>query len=270
MYPPGTKPAEMLVQYARHFAAVEIDASYYRVPTEAAFASMARRTPANFRFAAKLPATATHLPEPGIRAIHDDVRRFRENLEPLVTSGKLACALAQFPNSFHPSVQTHAYLGALREELAGIAVVAEFRNREWQTNETLELLREIDAGIVNVDEPQYKTLLRPAADVTGAIAYVRFHGRNYQTWWKGTNETRYDYLYSVDELLPWVDRLVDIAAAPGVREVLTFFNNHRRGQAARNAEQLEQMLEERFPAGSVLHAPGEPAATALELPLDLD
>lgn len=268
VYPPRTPPARMLDRYAHRFAAVEIDASYYRVPSAATFASMARRTPEGFRFTAKLPGTGTHVPEAATRAVHDDVRRFRENLTPLIEAKKFACALAQFPSAFRPSEATHAYLCALREVLAGVPMVAEFRHRDWQTHETLALLRALDVGFVNVDEPQFSSLLHPSSDASSAIAYVRFHGRSYRTWWKGTNATRYDYLYTAEELAPWADRLVDLAADPGVREVFAFFNNHARGQAVRNAEMLEAMLAERLPADVIRRAPGAPPDdSALELPL---
>ncbi len=64
VYPPGTKPAEMLPLYAHKFPVVEIDSSYYGVPAPATVASWARRTPDGFRFSAKLPGTGTHVPEP--------------------------------------------------------------------------------------------------------------------------------------------------------------------------------------------------------------
>jgi uncharacterized protein YecE (DUF72 family) len=266
VYPHGTKPAGMLEEYARRFVAVEIDASNYGVPSAATFASMARRTPAAFRFSAKLPATGTHPPDAGGAPVHDDVRLFRENLQPLVEAGKFACALAQFPNSFRPSGSAREHIAALREVVAGVGFVAEFRNRAWQTHETLEFLRELDVGLVNVDQPLFDSLPRPSADTTSTIAYVRFHGRNYQEWWKGTNESRYDYLYTADELVPWADRVVDLAASPEVKEVFAFFNNHRRGQAVRNAEEFEAMLEERFGSGSVRRVPdtkAEPAELTL-------
>jgi uncharacterized protein YecE (DUF72 family) len=88
---------------------------------------------------------------------------------------------------------------------------------------------------------------RPKTHATSEIAYVRFHGRNYQQWWKGDNVTRYDYSYTDEELGPWADRLVDLASQQDVKEVLAFFNNHRRGQAARNAQMFEAMLATRFP-----------------------
>ena len=73
VYPDGTKPGQMLDLYARRFPTVEIDATYYRVPGIATFESMARGTPDGFRFSAKVPGTATHLPEPGAEGVHDDV-----------------------------------------------------------------------------------------------------------------------------------------------------------------------------------------------------
>ena len=267
VYPPGTTSGEMLERYARRFATVEIDATYYRVPGIATFASMARRTPNGFRFTAKLPSNATHLPDAGA-GVHDDVLRLRRNLEPLIEAGKFACVLMQFPNAFHPNNATHAYLARLRESLDDLALVAEFRHRDWQSEETLGLLREFDIGFVNVDQPHFKTLMNASSDTTSRIGYVRFHGRNAATRWRGTNQTRYDYLYQPAELEPWVDRIADLAANDDVREIFAYFNNHRNGQAVRNAEMLEAMIEARFPEALVRPPPAEDAEpAALELPL---
>lgn len=248
VYPKGTKPAEMLSLYSRRFPIVEIDSTYYGPPRLQVVESWANRTPEHFRFTAKLPGNGTHVPAPALGTIHDDVKLFRANLAPLIASGKFAATLMQFPNAFRPSEATERHLRALRGALEGVPLVAEFRHREWQTNDTLALLHELGIGLVAVDEPQYRSLPRPSTDVTSSIAYVRFHGRNYEQWWKGDNVTRYDYLYSAEELAPWVDRLIDLAANPDVREVLAFFNNHARGQAARNAEMFEKMVGARLPA----------------------
>ncbi len=265
-YPPAIKPNEMLEFYARAFTAVEIDATYYRVPSMTTFESMATRAPAGFRFCVKLPGSGTHVPDAEQRAVHPDVDLLRRNIEPLLAAGKFSAALMQFPNSFHPTPAAYDHITALREALDDIALVAEFRHREWQTNETLVFLRDRQIGWVNVDMPQFDTLLRPSTDVTGPIGYVRFHGRNYKRWWKGDNVTRYDYEYSAEELGPWADRLIDIAANPDVREVLGFFNNHRRGQAARNAKMFEAMLQERFPdAVAAITAPPAPDQLTLDL-----
>ena len=115
-------------------------------------------------------------------------------------------------------------------------------------------------GLVAVDEPQFESLPRPLTDATSDIAYVRFHGRNYEQWWKGDNVTRYDYLYTAQELGTWADRLVDLASHRDVKEVLGFFNNHRRGQAARNAQMFEELLATRFPPGEITRAAPSPPA----------
>jgi uncharacterized protein YecE (DUF72 family) len=256
----------MLELYAQHFRSVEIDSSYYRVPAAASIESMVRRTPQDFRFTAKLPGTGTHLPQPGNAPVHDDIFLFRRNLTPMIEAGKLACVLAQFPNSFRPNDATRAYLAQLRDALPDLELCAEFRHREWQTNDTIELLQSRNIGLVNVDQPHFKTLMRESSDTTSSVAYIRFHGRNVENWWRGTNETRYDYLYSPEELLPWVNRIIDITANPDVREVFAFFNNHRRGQAVKNAEMLIEMLAERVPDLAPLNAHPEGAEPALELP----
>jgi uncharacterized protein YecE (DUF72 family) len=246
VYPPGTKPVEMLPLYAKLFPVVEIDSTYYGVPALSTVESWARRTPDGFRFSAKLPGLGTHVPAELLGNVHRDVLLFAERMQPLILSGKLACALMQFPNSFRRSDAAERHIEALRNSLGNLELVAEFRHREWQTDDTLQMLRALGIGLVAVDEPRFKSLPRPLTDATAAIAYVRFHGRNYQEWWKGDNASRYDYLYTAEELAPWVDRLADLAAQPEVREVLAFFNNHRRGQAARNAEMFEEMVAERL------------------------
>ena len=256
-YPATIRPDEMLAFYARTFGAVELDGTYYRVPSLAAFAGMAARAPAGFRFCVKLPAGATHVMDVPDK-VHPDVALLRRNMQPLVERGMLAAALMQFPNSFRPGAGAYARIAALRAALDDVTLVAEFRHHTWQTHATLEYLRGLAIGWVNVDMPALDTLMRPSADVTTPVAYVRFHGRNAGQWWQGDNITRYDYEYIAAELGPWADRLIDLAANPEVREVLGFFNNHRRGQAARNAKLFDAMLRTRFPAAVVRLANAPP------------
>jgi uncharacterized protein YecE (DUF72 family) len=129
----------------------------------------------------------------------------------------------------------------LRKQI-DIPTVIEFRHREWQTNETLELLHELDFGLVDVDQPQFRTLMRPSSDIVGPIGYVRMHGRNVANWWKGDNVTRYDYEYSPQELAPWVRRIHDMEATPGTTDIYVVFNNHALGKAPRNAMMLKELL----------------------------
>ncbi len=259
-YPVTIRPDEMLAYYARTFAAVEINGTYYRVPPIAVFAGMAARAPAGFRFCVKLPAGGTHVTD--LPHVHPDVRLLRRNMQPLIERGLLAATLMQFPNSFHPARASYDRIEALRDELDDLTLVAEFRHQAWQTDATLAFLRGLGIGWVNVDMPALDTLMRPSADVTTPVGYVRFHGRNAGQWWQGDNITRYDYEYNAEELGPWADRLIDIAANPEVREVLSFFNNHRRGQAARNAKLFDAMVRGRFP-GAVARLAGAPPVEQL-------
>jgi uncharacterized protein YecE (DUF72 family) len=149
------------------------------------------------------------------------------------------------------------------EALQPLPLVAEFRNREWQDAGTHRLLSELRVGWCNVDMPRYDTLLEPSSDVTSSVGYVRFHGRNAANWWTGTNVTRYDYEYSPEELEPWANRVAEIEDA--AETTFTFFNNHARGSAARNAELFIELLQARFgaAAGAIARREGAPAQRTL-------
>lgn len=242
-YPAGIASAEMLPFYARRFSAVEIDTSYYAVPPARTFASMAARTPRDFRFSVKAPASVTH-PQSAALRVDDDARRLVAALAPLRECGKLVCVLAQFPNAFALSPSNETYLLRVVDAFDGVPVVVEFRRREWQRPQTFSLLRDAGAGYCNVDLPAHEHLLGPSSDATGPIGYVRFHGRNVRTWWKGTNVTRYDYEYTQAELTQWSDRIAEVEQQAAT--TLVFFNNHARGQAARNAEALSGILQRRY------------------------
>lgn len=244
VYPPRIKSTGMLPFYARRFAAVEIDSSAYGVPTDRTIASMVRRTPQRFRFTFKAPQTVTHPPDPHTLAVHDDARLLAEAIEPAVSAAKLGCVLLQFPNGFKPEGNRREYLARAVTAFDGFPVVVEFRNDRWQTPETMQLLRELRAGYCNVDMPRLEGLLHPSSEATSEVGYVRFHGRSAKTWWRGTNVSRYDYLYSDDELAPWADRIADVEAQ--TRDTYVMFNNHANGKAAKNAEMMELLLEDRY------------------------
>ncbi|HEY1680023.1 MAG TPA: DUF72 domain-containing protein [Candidatus Tumulicola sp.] len=271
-YPDGTKGRDMLALYSRRFAAVEIDSSYYGVPARTTVAGMNAHTPSAFRFSFKLPQTVTH---PRDRSqMHDDAALMRDNLAPLVESGKLACVLAQFPHGFKPERETVTYLKRVIGAFEELPVVVEFRNAAWQSSETIELLRAAGAGFSNVDMPKLEGLLTPSSDVTSPVGYVRFHGRNSAQWWRGTNVTRYAYEYTVEELVPWTDRIAEIEAQAS--DTFVFFNNHAAGRAATNAEAIEMLLDDRYgdaAATVVAHPPPAPPPKAkrqLGLFADLD
>jgi len=243
----------MLELYAQSFDCVEIDSTYYAIPKRSVFESMDRRTPPNFRFCVKVPGGVSHVP-PDAQPSDEDVNAFADCLEPLGSAGKLGAVLAQFPHAFRPDAAAARRLTAMRHWWPQLPLVAEFRHRDWQHAEGIQLLRELDIGWCNVDEPRFATLMQPGSEVTSAIGYVRFHGRNSADWWKQGRSpgARYDYLYSQEELVEWLPRIAEIEAR--TRETYVFFNNHRLGKAAQNANQMGQMLglrrrEMKRPAG---------------------
>ena len=243
-YPPGIKSLDMLPFYAERFGCVEIDSTYYAIPKPQLFESMDRRTPKNFRFTVKAPGSITHLPtETAPEAA--DAAAFRACLEPIHSAGKLGAVLAQFPHSFRPGPDAYSRLTWLRAQWPDMNLIAEFRHRDWQADETLATLRELDVGWCNVDEPRFSSLMRPGSEVTAGVGYIRFHGRNYGKWWKQERAAheRYDYLYSTQELTEWLPRIA--AVDEQAREAYVFFNNHHLGKSAANARQLAEMLHAR-------------------------
>jgi uncharacterized protein YecE (DUF72 family) len=121
-------------------------------------------------------------------------------------------------------------------------VVFEFRNKDWLTDETYELLHANNLGFCSVDEPFFP----PVAKVTGDIAYVRFHGRNFKKWWKHEHAyERYDYTYSPEELKEWTPKIEEMNHA--AERTFVFANNHYRGQGIDTARQLKLLL----PAGEI-------------------
>ena len=116
-YPAKRAGFDELAFYADHFTTVEVNASFYRVPSPATVASWARRTPKDFDFSLKLYQKFTH-PEMFLKAIGQDpadldradVDAFRAAIDPLVAAGKLGALLAQFPASFRNEPSSRAYL----------------------------------------------------------------------------------------------------------------------------------------------------------------
>jgi uncharacterized protein YecE (DUF72 family) len=265
-YPPGTRAGDFLAHYARHFPAVEVNSTYYRIPPPAAIASMERKTPAGFRFMVKVNQAMTHerLLEPAL------VRAFRAALAPLKDAGKFDGLLAQFPWGFRRTGANEAHLSLLRRALEDDPLFVEFRHDSWAGADVADRLRAAGLGFCAVDEPALEGLMPPVTSVTAPDAYVRFHGRNARNWWGGrsggggtphedasrpggassragsaalrVSGDRYDHDYTPDELKEWVDKVRALASQ--ARRTYLFFNNCHAGQAARSARLMQQLLRQ--------------------------
>ncbi len=273
-YPPHVRtPEERLRYYAEHFPIVEVDSTYYGLPSERNAALWVERTPPEFTFDVKAFRLFTHHPTP-VDALPKDIRqelpprgdrpnlyvrdlpadlvdvlwqRFASALLPLDSAGKLGVVLLQFPPWFLPGAESREYLLEARHRLPQYRIAVEFRNGAWVNERNLErtltFLRDHGLAFVCVDEPQTKNSVPPIAAVTADVAIVRFHGRNVANWLKRGSSAadRFDYLYREEELAEWVPRVRLLAEE--AREVHLLMNNCHEDKAVRGARQLALLLE---------------------------
>ena len=256
----GTPKFDELAFYAEHFDTVEVNSSFYRVPSLDMVRKWVARTPADFEFSLKLYQKFTH-PDMFAKATggdpsklgRRDVDEFRASIEPLVTAGKLGALLAQFPPSFKNEPESRGYLEWLLTAFAEYPIAVELRHRSWSETpaDTVALLGEFDAALAQIDEPKFKTSIRQTLlPNVRSFYYLRLHGRNAAQWWKhDSSEDRYNYFYSPDELRPFTEAAK--AASREVRKAYLYANNHFSAKSVANAAilkaQLGQELEGEYP-----------------------
>jgi len=274
-YPAEAKtPEERLRYYAEQFPIVEVDSTYYGLPSERNAGLWVERTPEDFMFDLKSYALFTHHPT-AVRSLPKDVRealpaarqekrnvyysdipseirdemwqRFVDALLPLDSAGRLGTVLFQFPPWFLLGSEGREYILEAKARLGQYTMAVEFRNNLWLSERnqerTLAFLSENGISYVCVDEPQgFRNSVPPIAAVTAPIALVRMHGRNAEMWAKkgiGAAE-RFDYLYGEEELAEWAPRVRWLAQE--AQEVHVLLNNCHQDYAVRNARQLAGML----------------------------
>jgi uncharacterized protein YecE (DUF72 family) len=277
-YPRGIKGAEeRLHYYTERFDTVEANSTYYHLPAREMVQNWADRTPEGFVMHVKAfgvmtrhPVKVEQLPpdlrdeapldqrgrvERPSREFRAEIfRRFHDALEPLRETGKLGGILLQFPSYVVPKPASLDYLEWAVEQLQGDEALVEFRHAAWlddeHRDETLQFLERHGMTYVIVDAPRTegRNVLPTVVATTSPTAYVRFHGRNAQTWNKRTGSAaeRFDYLYSEDELREWVPQLRELSNQS--EEAYAFFNNnnqtHGVPQATAGAQLLRQLLDE--------------------------
>lgn len=274
-YPAGCTSAEDRLRfYASQFPIVEVDSSYYALPSARNASLWVERTPPGFTFNVKAFRALTRhqtprralpqdllaqLPDsrqPNVydKDLPDTVRealwsRFLSAVAPLRAAGKLGALHFQFPPWFTARRDNYAYLDTVRERLDGYTVAVEFRHASWfdasQRDATLQFERE--RGFVNVivDEPQGSRQSIPAvwATTSPELAIVRLHGRNTATWSaKGlaASSERFNYDYATQELTGFVAPIRELAAE--VATVHVIFNNNYEDQGVRNGRELTALL----------------------------
>jgi uncharacterized protein YecE (DUF72 family) len=234
--PRGFHEAEFL---ARYFDTIEINTSFYQPLRPESARSWVKRVSRNprFQFTAKLWRRFTHDRDAG----REDERAVKRGLQPLAEAGRLGALLLQFPWSFKWTRENREYLGGVVMQFMEYPLVLEVRHSSWNCPEAFELLGELGVGFCNIDQPIIGRSLGPTAQSTAAVGYVRLHGRNYNQWFAHSKpHERYDYLYRMDELEPWVERVRRVAAHAEATFVIT--NNHFEGKGVANAFEIEALL----------------------------
>ncbi|MDQ2774554.1 MAG: DUF72 domain-containing protein [Acidobacteriota bacterium] len=240
---PAPKPRgfDPLRYWANYFNTVEINTSFYgpiTAKTAAGWVEKIAHHP-HFRFTAKLWQGFTHERNAG----NEDERLVKDGLAPLLEAGRLGAVLMQFPWSYRNTDENRASLTRLRERFPEYPLILEVRHASWNEPGILDLLEQLEIGMCNIDQPLFKRSIKPAAVITGTTGYVRLHGVITST---GSRKRplpheRYDYLYPVNELDPWIDRIK--AVAQGSTDTYAISNNHYLGKAAVNALEISSILK---------------------------
>jgi uncharacterized protein YecE (DUF72 family) len=221
VYPKGLPTHRWLEHYVRLFDTVEVNATFYRLPSRQAVARWVEQTPPGFVFTIKASRYLTHIKR--LTDLADGVVRFYERIEPLVASPKLGPLLWQLPESFRRDDER---LAAALARLPRGRHCFEFRHASWFVDDVYDVLRMHRVALVVGDHPK-----RPfqTDELTTDWTFLRFHYGS-----RGRNGN-----YSERELEEWARRIegwrTDV-------EVFAYFNNDWEGYAVKNGLWLRRRL----------------------------
>jgi uncharacterized protein YecE (DUF72 family) len=245
----GSKKSEWLAYYAKFFPTVEINSTFYRVPNSDIVKAWIEKGSKieKFEFSVKMPEIVTHE-----SIVNDSAEKAAAQassfeaicIEPLANAGLLGSVLIQLSPKF--TLDDEKSLNKLRALFEVVnhekfSYATEFRHRTWLNEagtdlkaDVLNLLREFKITNVIVDGPGFPI----TRSLTSNVAYVRFHGRNYDIWFRDEKEddhriNRYDYLYTDEQLNIWKPKIQELMENAG--QVRVYFNNHGRAKAVKNA-----------------------------------
>jgi uncharacterized protein YecE (DUF72 family) len=282
-YPKGCSSSEQRLRfYASQFPLVEVDSSFFAMPEPSNSQLWVQRTPEHFRFNVKafrlltghqtppqafppdLQAVLPPLPERKKNWYYADVpaeirdelwRRFALALQPLHEAGKLVAVHFQFAPWVSGTRAWREHVEHCVQRLPDCKLAVEFRNQTWFADEaritrTLDWERELRVAHVVVDEPQGVGHFIPGvwAVTDPALAVVRLHGRNAETWnAKGlaASSERFNYDYPEEELADLAERTRRLAEE--ALQVQVLVNVNYEDQGVRAARRLQEMLS-RWPA----------------------
>ncbi|MCK4262860.1 MAG: DUF72 domain-containing protein [Dehalococcoidia bacterium] len=219
-YPDGLAKPGWLQFYASGFSTVELNNTFYRLPSERALANWRESTPPDFIFAVKVSRFITHVKR--LRNLGSPMREFLSRIRLL--KEKLGPILYQLPPNMRRNEELlMEFLSSLPPEYKH---VLEFRHESWLNDSVFHILRQHSVGLCVFDMPGFRCPLGATAD----FAYLRFHG----------SASLYSSCYSDEELSWWAREIVQLGK--DVRAVYIYFNNDAEAFAVRNALTLSQLI----------------------------
>jgi uncharacterized protein YecE (DUF72 family) len=220
-YPKELPKRRWLEFYTQRFSTVELNNSFYHLPSEKAFAGWRDSCPDNFVYAVKVSRLITHFKK--LRNVAEPFQNFLDRAR--ILGNALGPLLYQLPpNLRRDDSRLEDFLSTLPSDLSH---VFEFRHGSWLTQGVFDLLRRYNVGFCVFDMPDFAT----PVEVTADFAYVRFHGAS----------SLYGGSYSDEDLGDWANRLAGLGA--DTRAVYVFFNNDAEAFAVANALTLRKKLD---------------------------
>ena len=221
LYPEGLESERRLDYYLPQFRSAELNASYYRWPTDGAFERWRRRLPADFVLSVKAPRALTHAkrlfePEQWLTRIGRSLARLGR---------RRGVLLVQLPPAAVVDLGRLEYF--LQCVPADVKVAMEFRNPTWHEEGVFNLLEGYGAAYCVMSGAHLPCILR----ATAGFVYVRLHGPDPFRLYSGS--------YTDDDLCWWAERIREWVAME--RDVFVYFNNDGGGNAVRNAVTLKRL-----------------------------
>ncbi|MCQ6561960.1 DUF72 domain-containing protein [Paenibacillus mendelii] len=253
LYNPGVRAGDKLAHYAKHYPIVEVDSTFYAIPSMETCRRWSDMTPPAFSFIVKAykGLTGHDRSQPGFTELESTMKPFLESIQPFWEAGKLKAVLCQYPPWFDCTRENVQVLRETKSLIGDLPAALEFRHQSWFSDtfraKTLQFMRS-EGWIHSIcDEPQVApfsvpTVLQATHD---QVTMVRMHGRNVSGWSQRGNPNwravRYLYNYNRSELQEWAEQLRSLEQQ--TEEICVVFNNNSGGDAASNAKQLMNLLQ---------------------------
>jgi len=218
-YPPEIKTAGQLGYYIQNFKTVEINNSFYRLPTKETFINWKNAVPADFTFVVKASRYITHMKK--LKDPAQSIANFMDNV--IALGEKLGPILFQLPPGW--KINTERLKEFLRKLPKGQRYVFEFRNDSWYHDDIYELLEKYNCAFCIYELDGHLTPLKVTAD----FVYIRLHGPGH----------KYQGSYSEQALAEWAEKCKEWNKG---KDVFVFFDNDENGYAAFNAKRLIELV----------------------------